>query len=67
MAGTGDIVTPIAGLPSLPMVLVNPGIGISTRDVFAGLVEAEGSRLPPLPASFRSIEDVCGWLAGDAE
>lgn len=37
MTGVGEKLTLMAGAPSLPAVLVNPGVKLSTRDVFAEL------------------------------
>jgi 4-diphosphocytidyl-2-C-methyl-D-erythritol kinase len=36
MGGIGDNLTPL-GIPQLPAVLVNPRVGVATKDVFAGL------------------------------
>jgi 4-diphosphocytidyl-2-C-methyl-D-erythritol kinase len=41
MRGTGDILSTPLDLPRLPAVLVNPGVAVPTRDVFAALA------LPP--------------------
>jgi 4-diphosphocytidyl-2-C-methyl-D-erythritol kinase len=32
--GKGDALVPIAGLPGMPLLLVNPGVGVSTAAVF---------------------------------
>jgi 4-diphosphocytidyl-2-C-methyl-D-erythritol kinase len=45
MRGIGEILSPPLSLPKLPAVLVNPGIHVPTRDVFAAL------RLQPSDAS----------------
>jgi 4-diphosphocytidyl-2-C-methyl-D-erythritol kinase len=44
MCGLGERVTPVAGMPPLPAILVNPRIKLSTADVFKTL------KAPPLPA-----------------
>lgn len=36
MRGIGEVLSPPLALPALPAVLVTPGIGLATRDVFAG-------------------------------
>jgi 4-diphosphocytidyl-2-C-methyl-D-erythritol kinase len=41
MRGIGDVLTSLA-LPPLPAVLVNPGVAVPTRDVFAALGLAPG-------------------------
>ena len=42
MRGVGDVLSAPLGLPRLFAVLVNPGVAVSTRDVFAGLNLASG-------------------------
>ena len=37
MEGRGEILTPCRSLPRLPMLLVNPGVAVPTKDVFAAL------------------------------
>lgn len=44
--GIGDVVEPVAGLADLPLVLVNPGIPVFTKEVFACLQQVDN---PPLP------------------
>jgi 4-diphosphocytidyl-2-C-methyl-D-erythritol kinase len=41
MRGTGEILSEALELPTLPAVLINPGVAVPTREVFAAL------RLPP--------------------
>lgn len=43
--GIGERLTPLAPFPSLDMVLVNPGVAVSTPAVFSALTEREN---PPL-------------------
>ena len=45
MRGIGDVLSAPLDLPRLFAVLVNPGVAVSTREVFAGL------RLPPTAPS----------------
>ncbi|MFD1796655.1 4-(cytidine 5'-diphospho)-2-C-methyl-D-erythritol kinase [Paracoccus aurantiacus] len=52
MGGVGEQLTPLQGLPDLHLVLVNPGVGISTPDVFRALTNKTNSPLPPMPDSF---------------
>lgn len=35
--GIGDILTPLKSFPSVPLVLINPGLPISTADIFSNL------------------------------
>ena len=62
--GEGEQVLPLERLPSFPMVLVNPGIPLSTKEVFAAL---SSSANPPFLDSLP--KDGCkdswlSWLAG---
>jgi 4-diphosphocytidyl-2-C-methyl-D-erythritol kinase len=43
MRGIGDILSEPLDLPRLPAVLVNPGVAVPTKDVFAALVIAPGT------------------------
>ncbi|WP_371060622.1 4-(cytidine 5'-diphospho)-2-C-methyl-D-erythritol kinase [Rhodosalinus sp. 5P4] len=50
MRGIGETVEPVAALPALAAVLVNPGVSLSTPEVFARLAQRENPPLPtPLP------------------
>jgi 4-diphosphocytidyl-2-C-methyl-D-erythritol kinase len=42
MRGIGDVLTAPLALPPLPAVLVNPGVAVATKDVFAALALAPG-------------------------
>jgi 4-diphosphocytidyl-2-C-methyl-D-erythritol kinase len=43
MRGIGDILSEPLTLPALPVLLVNPGIAVATKDVFAGWAAAPAS------------------------
>lgn len=60
MEGIGDRLTQIANLPPLDLVLVNPGIAISTADVFARL-ETRSGTTRPLP-QFHGRDSLIGYL-----
>ena len=50
MRGIGEDVTPVAGVPPLYAVLVNPGVSLATPAVFAGLTTRDNPAMPnPLP------------------
>jgi 4-diphosphocytidyl-2-C-methyl-D-erythritol kinase len=51
MAGTGERLGPLLDLPPLPALIVNPGVPLETKRVFAEmkLVPGSRSRLPPHP------------------
>ncbi len=47
MSGIGDVVEPLAGLGRLHALMVNPGVAVSTRDVFQ---KYDGASPPDVPA-----------------
>jgi len=55
MRGIGEILSVPLQLPQLPAVLVNPGVAVPTRDVFAALAAPVLSG-PPQPDEFIAIE-----------
>ncbi len=60
--GIGEMVTPVTGIPALPVVLVHPGISMPTGAVFAGLGNETRAPLPALPPKFKSALDLVFWL-----
>ncbi len=63
MRGVGEVVIPVPGLPVLHLVLVNPGVGLSTPAVFAALRSRDNPPLPDLPAG-ADADGLVAWLAG---
>ena len=61
MEGRGEILTELPALPELPIVLVNPGVGVPTGKVFGALTERRGVDLP-LPPAFAGAADLIGYL-----
>jgi 4-diphosphocytidyl-2-C-methyl-D-erythritol kinase len=61
MRGRGERIEPLPRLPSLGLVLVNPGATLPTRDVFQALATKENPPLPELPEAKRP-EDFADWL-----
>ena len=59
--GVGDELSIVPGFPALGLVLVNPGIAVSTAEVFAALSRRDNEGLPPLPRSF-DFHSVRNWL-----
>ena len=64
MEGRGEILSPIASLPHLPMLLVNPGVAVPTRDVFAALQSRSGTERKLPPGRFRDMADMLRFLDG---
>ncbi len=46
MRGLGEILSPPLSLPALPAILVNPGVPVPTRDVFAAFARLRGDAKP---------------------
>jgi 4-diphosphocytidyl-2-C-methyl-D-erythritol kinase len=53
MEGIGEKLTPLTNFPALDLVLVNPGIALSTAEVFARLERRSGTSRPVRPAHDR--------------
>lgn len=62
MQGVGEIVTELPPFPALLVVLVNPGVAVSTPQVFAAMDRRDNPPLPPIPR-FHDLADLTGWLA----
>ena len=64
--GRGERLSPAPGLPVIEAVLVNPGVTVSTPQVYRGY-DAGGAfgdiTPPPMPQAFESVEELAGWLA----
>jgi 4-diphosphocytidyl-2-C-methyl-D-erythritol kinase len=56
--GAGERIERVAMARTLPCVLVNPGIAVSTRDVFSALVRRDNPPMENLPAGGPDID----WL-----
>lgn len=50
MAGIGDVLSEVPPLPPAWLVLVNPGVPVSTPAVFRALARKDGAPMPQLPA-----------------
>jgi 4-diphosphocytidyl-2-C-methyl-D-erythritol kinase len=55
MRGIGEILSPPLDLPPLPAVLVNPGVALATKSVFAGWIPAVGQYDPCDPAVIAAL------------
>ncbi|WP_406648399.1 4-(cytidine 5'-diphospho)-2-C-methyl-D-erythritol kinase [Aliisedimentitalea scapharcae] len=62
MTGIGDTLAPVPGLPRMDIVLVNPGVSVSTPSVFQNLSNKRNAPMPdPLP-HWRGPVDFVDWL-----
>jgi 4-diphosphocytidyl-2-C-methyl-D-erythritol kinase len=59
--GIGDDLSPLSAFPALGLVLVNPGVAVSTPDVFKALSRRDNEALPPLPRRL-DFHAIRGWL-----
>lgn len=60
--GRGERLTPAPAMPSLPLVLVNPRVGVATAQVFGALKHRSGAHVPPHPARFDDVGALAQWL-----
>lgn len=66
MRGIGDVLSEPLDLPRLPAVLVNPGVALSTRDVFGKFVGQKGGRdLAEVPAEFEALIELLAQHGND--
>lgn len=63
MRGVGEAITPLAGLPELHAVLVNPKLPVMTKEVFAGLDRADNPAMPDTLPDFEDATALIEWLA----
>lgn len=64
--GRGEQLAPAPGLPVLNAVLVNPGVAVSTPQVYRRLDEAGRFGVvepPPMPEAFEDVTELAAWLA----
>ncbi|MDO5604622.1 MAG: 4-(cytidine 5'-diphospho)-2-C-methyl-D-erythritol kinase [Paracoccus sp. (in: a-proteobacteria)] len=62
MRGVGELIEPVPALPRMSLVLVNPGVALSTPDVFGALTQRDNPGLPPLPDAF-DLAGLVGYLS----
>jgi 4-diphosphocytidyl-2-C-methyl-D-erythritol kinase len=65
--GIGEKLSAMPDMPPLWVVLVNPGIPVSTAWVYRNLQLTNREPLTMLPACYRSIDDICSILSNDLE
>jgi 4-diphosphocytidyl-2-C-methyl-D-erythritol kinase len=62
MQGRGEILSPITSLPPLPLLLVNPGVAVPTKDVFAALSDRRGTEMKLPGGGFGDLADLLRFL-----
>lgn len=65
--GIGEQLRAMPPMPQLWVLLVNPGVHVSTAWVYQNLRLTSRSGLAKLPELFRTAEDVCSLLSNDLE
>lgn len=65
--GIGEKLTPLTKTPKCWILLVNPGVHVSTAWVYRSLQLTSGRELNKLPEFFKSIDDVVSILSNDLE
>lgn len=64
MQGIGEIVSPVADLPDLHAVLINPGVGVSTAAIFRNLARKDNAAMPATLPRWQDAADLAAWLGG---
>src|SRR3989338_4632288 len=67
--GIGEVLSPIKIAFPLPIILINPGIQVSTKEVFGTLKMRLTSPTSDvsLPRSYNRLDDLCAWMENDLE
>lgn len=63
MRGIGDDVQPVEGMPELFAVLANPGVEVSTPEVFKALDDKNGAPMPKRIPRWRAAWSAVDWIA----
>lgn len=63
MRGIGDEVVPVEGFPPLAAVLANPGVAVSTPEVFAALTDKQNPPMPKRIPRWRAAWSAIDWIA----
>jgi 4-diphosphocytidyl-2-C-methyl-D-erythritol kinase len=62
MRGVGEQVDPVRGLPAAWLVLVNPGVSLSTPAVFRALARRDNPGLPDALPNWSTAQDLAAFL-----
>ncbi|MCB1344461.1 MAG: 4-(cytidine 5'-diphospho)-2-C-methyl-D-erythritol kinase [Rhodobacteraceae bacterium] len=64
MRGIGEILDPLPSLPRFWIVLANPGVNVSTPEIFRSLHRRENAPMPIVLPRWTDFADFVAWLAG---
>lgn len=62
MEGRGEVLRAAQSMPRVPMLLVNPGVAVPTKDVFAALGERSGVEMALPRGNFTDTADLLRFL-----
>ena len=62
MEGRGEVLRAVETMPRVPMLLVNPGVAVPTKDVFAALDERSGVEMALPRGHFADTADLLRFL-----
>jgi 4-diphosphocytidyl-2-C-methyl-D-erythritol kinase len=62
MEGRGEILRPAQAMPRIAMLLVNPGVAVPTKDVFAALQSRSGAEMTLPQGRFNDTADLLRFL-----
>lgn len=62
MEGRGEVLRPAQSMPRVPMLLVNPGVAVPTKDVFAALENRSGVDMALPQGRFADTADLLRFL-----
>lgn len=62
VTGIGEHVAPGPAMPDHGLLLVNPGVPVSTPAVFRGLIRRDHPPMPELPATWDGVDHLVDWL-----
>ena len=62
MEGRGEILNPVLAMPRVPMLLVNPGVPVPTKDVFAVLQTRSGVEMKLPSGRFQDTADLLRFM-----
>ena len=62
MEGRGEILRPAQAMPRIAMLLVNPGVAVPTKDVFAALQSRSGAEMTLPQGRFSDTADLLRFL-----
>lgn len=65
--GIGEELTPMPKMPAAWVLLVNPGVHVSTAWVYKNLQLTNRGELAKLPSLYGSVKDICSIFANDLE